>query len=166
MDSNDRKPTGFVSRAAVVIASFFYVGYAPVASGTFGSAAAFALYFPLLYFNYWPAYAATILFVTLIGVWAAGRCEKDSGIVDPSFVVMDEVAGQLITLFLIPFSWPAVIAGFVLFRIMDIVKPFPANRAEHLPGGWGIMLDDVLAGVYGNLLLRLALFALHRWTQI
>jgi phosphatidylglycerophosphatase A len=166
MDSNDKKPTGFVSRAAVVIASFFYVGYAPIASGTFGSLAAFALYFPLLYFNYWPAYVATIVFATLIGVWAAGRCEKDSGIVDPSFVVMDEVAGQLITLFLIPFSWTAAIAGFVLFRIMDIVKPFPANRAEHLPGGWGIMLDDVLAGIYGNLVLRLLLFALHRWTQM
>ncbi|HJZ12686.1 MAG TPA: phosphatidylglycerophosphatase A, partial [Acidobacteriota bacterium] len=73
-----------------------------------------------------------------------------------------EVAGQLITLFLIPFSWTNLVLGFLIFRALDIVKPFPARRAERLPGGWGIMIDDVLAGIYGNLLLQLGLWLAHR----
>ena len=88
-------------------------------------------------------------------MWASGRAEKISGITDPSFVVIDEVAGQLITLFLLPFSWKILIAGFILFRVFDVIKPFPARRAEKLHGGWGIMMDDVLAGLYGNILLQL-----------
>lgn len=155
-------PKTFAGRLALVIASFFYVGFAPVASGTFGSLAAFALYFPLLRYGDTIWYSAAIIVTTLLGVWAATRCEKDSGITDPSFVVMDEVSGQLITLFLVPFTWPAAILGFFIFRAMDVLKPYPANRAEHLPGGWGIMLDDVIAGIYANLLLRLILFGWHK----
>jgi phosphatidylglycerophosphatase A len=138
-----------------MIASFFCVGYAPIAPGTFGSLAAFALYFPLILLHDWRIYLGCILAVCVLGIWASGRAETDSGQVDPSFVVIDEVAGQLITLFLLPFSWTTVIAGFFLFRILDIIKPFPARRAEKLHAGWGIMMDDILAGVYGNLLLWL-----------
>ena len=148
---------------ARILASFFYVGFVPVIPGTFGSLAAFALYFPLLYLNRWPVYVGVVVAVSAIGVWAAGRAEKDSGITDPSFAVIDEVAGQLITLFLVPFSWINVAAGFVLFRILDIIKPFPARNAERLHGGWGIMMDDILAGIYGCLIMHLAVYLLSRW---
>lgn len=148
------------SKLARLIASFFYTGFAPVAPGTFGSLAAFVFYFPLLYLNSRLIYIATVVVISGIGIWAAGRAEKDSRIVDPSFVVIDEVAGQLITLFLVPFSWINVVAAFLLFRILDIIKPFPGRRAEHLPGGWGIMTDDIIAGVYGCLLIHLALYLL------
>lgn len=144
-----------------LIATFFYTGYIPLAPGTFGSIAAFILYFPMIQ-NHWTYYLTAVVAITLVGVWASGVVEKTGGILDPSFVVIDEVAGQLITLFLIPFSWKMLIAGFLLFRILDIIKPFPARRAEKLHGGWGIMMDDVLAGVYGNLLLWLGL---HFWPK-
>jgi phosphatidylglycerophosphatase A len=141
-----------------LIITFFYVGYIPLAPGTFASAAAFIIYFPLNTLNHWSFYLGAVILVTLAGVWASGRAEKISGISDPSFVVIDEVAGQLITLFLLPFSWKILIAGFFLFRLFDIIKPYPGRRLEQLHGGWGIMLDDVLAGVYANILLQLAYF--------
>src|SRR5262245_572287 len=142
------------SRLAKLLASYFYVGFAPIVPGTFGSLAAFSLYFPLLYFKSLPAYIATVLVVSAVGIWAATKAEADSHIVDPSFVVIDEVAGQLITLFLVPFSWINIIAGFILFRILDIIKPFPGRQAENLHGGWGIMLDDIIAGIYGCLFMH------------
>jgi len=147
-----------MQRIAKIIASYFYVGYIPIIPGTFGSLAAFSLYFPLLRLNYWPAYLAVVVIVSLLGIWAAGVMERESKIIDPSFVVIDEVAGQLITLFLVPFSWISVILGFLLFRALDIVKPFPARNAENLPGGWGIMTDDILAGVYGCIILHVLRF--------
>jgi len=150
-----------MSRLAKIIASFFYVGYIPIVPGTFGSLAAFSIYFLLLYAGKWQIYLAAVILVTVAGIWAAGFMEKESKIIDPSFVVIDEVAGQLATLFLIPFSWEVAAAGFILFRLLDIVKPFPARQAENLHGGYGIMLDDVMAGIYGNLILRLGLYAWH-----
>ncbi len=112
--------------------------------------------------NQWMVYLAVIIVVTLAGVWASGVTERTGGISDPSYVVIDEVAGQLITLFLLPFSWKILIAGFFLFRIFDIIKPFPGRQAEKLHGGWGIMMDDVIAGVYGNLVLWLIV---HFWPK-
>ena len=152
-----------MSKLEKILASFFYVGFVPIIPGTFGSLAAFALYFPLLYLNRWPAYVAAVVVVSAVGIWATGRAEKDSGVTDPSFAVIDEVAGQLITLFLVPFSWIHIAAGFVLFRLLDIIKPFPARRAESLHGGWGIMTDDIIAGVYGCLLLHFALWIFARY---
>jgi phosphatidylglycerophosphatase A len=146
---------------AKVVASFFYVGYVPVIPGTFGSLATFPLYFLLVCLGGWQVYLAVLVAVIVAGVAAADRAEKQSRIIDPSFVVIDEVAGQLTTLFLLPVSWKTAFAGFLLFRILDIIKPFPAGRAERLHGGWGIMMDDVIAGVYGNLLIRLVLFVFH-----
>jgi phosphatidylglycerophosphatase A len=152
----------YFSQFAKLIASFFYVGFIPLVPGTFGSLAAFAIYFPLRYSNDWRIYGACVIFVVAIGIWASHRAQQDSKIIDPSFVVIDEVAGQLITLFLIPFSWYAVVSGFLLFRILDILKPPPARKAEDLPGGWGIMMDDVIAGIYGNITLSIAIFVIHR----
>lgn len=106
----------------------------------------------------WLAVALTIVVGCLfgIGVWAAGKAEKFFGKVDPGPVVIDEVVGQMITLLLWPHaSWKWLLAGFLLFRAFDIVKPFPARRAERIAGGWGIMLDDVVAGAYSLAVLML-----------
>jgi phosphatidylglycerophosphatase A len=90
-----------------------------------------------------------VLVIFFLGVWAAGQSEKFFGQTDPRSVVIDEVAGQMVAFLLFPHaSWKLLLAGFALFRIFDISKPFPAGRAERLPGGWGIMVDDVIAGAY------------------
>jgi len=92
--------------------------------------------------------AAFLLFA--VGVWAAGEAEKFFGRTDPGAVVIDEVVGQMITFLLLPHAtWKWLLAGFVLFRVFDVIKPFPARQAEQLPRGWGIMIDDVAAGLYG-----------------
>jgi len=94
--------------------------------------------------------------IFILGVWAASGAEKFFGRPDPRYVVIDEVVGQMLTFLARPDrSWKWLLAGFVLFRIFDVVKPFPARQAERLPAGWGIMMDDVAAGVYsmGALLL-------------
>lgn len=103
------------------------------------------------YFNWW-AFAATAL-VILIGTWSSSRVEKDWG-KDSSRVVIDEVAGMMVSLLFIPVALNYVIAGFVLFRLLDITKPLLIRRTESLPGGWGVMMDDIVAGVYTNLLLH------------
>jgi phosphatidylglycerophosphatase A len=91
--------------------------------------------------------AAAIIFA--VGVWAAGGAQRFFGYIDPSPVVVDEVVGQMVTFLARPdASWKLLLAGFALFRLFDIIKPFPAGRAEHLPGGWGIMTDDMVAGIY------------------
>jgi phosphatidylglycerophosphatase A len=149
-------------RVAKAIASFFYVGFIPVIPGTFGSLAGLILYFLLQTVPSWQIYLGVVMVVTFAGVWAAGKAEKGSGIVDPSFVVIDEVAGQLITLFLIPPKWFYVLPAFVLFRFLDIVKPIPARQAERLPHGWGIMSDDVLVGIYGCILMHGAVYIWER----
>ena len=95
----------------------------------------------------WMAALAAVIFV--LGVWSAGKAEKAFGRVDPGQVVIDEVMGQIITFIATPrISRVGLIAGFILFRIFDIIKPFPARRCERFPGGWGIMLDDGAAGLY------------------
>jgi phosphatidylglycerophosphatase A len=99
-----------------------------------------------------------MLLVSAVGVLVADRVARHSGVKDPQFVVIDEVSGQLIALSL-PFvvlNWKSWLLGFILFRIFDIWKPFPARQAESLPGGWGIMADDWIAGIYAGLVLALA----------
>lgn len=163
MDQAIQPAIGFSSRVARLVATFFYIGFAPIVPGTFGSLATFAIYLLLMTTSHWPIYLGTILLVVAVGIWAAGRVELDTKIVDPSFVVIDEVAGQLITLFLIPFNWTYMAIGFLVFRAMDIIKPFPARRAEQLPGGFGIMTDDVLAGIYGNAVMQIIVFYSSRF---
>jgi len=100
-------------------------------------------------------YYISAVCIAVLGVFVAGRVERHSGKHDPQFVVIDEVSGQLIALSL-PFvylNWKSWLLGFILFRVFDIWKPFPARQAESLPGGWGIMADDWVAGVYAALVL-------------
>jgi phosphatidylglycerophosphatase A len=101
-------------------------------------------------------HGSIIVLVTVVGVWAASIAEKESATKDPSSVVIDELAGMLLSFYLIPLSWIGLLLGFLVFRLLDIVKPFPCRQAERLPGGLGIMADDIIAGLYTNILLRIA----------
>jgi phosphatidylglycerophosphatase A len=149
-----------VKRTALLLSTVLGVGYAPVAPGTFGSAAGLVLWWLL------PAsplvHAASILIIFAAGSWSAGVAERHFNRTDPGQVVIDEVLGMLVTLFLVPVGWAGALLGFLLFRAADIVKPYPANRFERLHGGVGVMADDAMAAVYANLALRAVLWVLAR----
>lgn len=152
-----------MNQLAVFIASFGYVGYFPFAPGTAGSFAALALYAFLRWVNM-PAFElATIVAVFAIGIWSASGTERALGRKDPGLVVIDEVLGMLVTLALLPLSLAGIVAGFLIFRALDVVKPFPAGRLEHLPGGLGVMADDAMAGVYAHLALRAGMWMMPAW---
>jgi len=108
-----------------------------------------------------PIACALAVLVALIGIPAATRVARGSGVKDPQFVVIDEVAGQLVALIAVPLAWKSFLAGFILFRVFDILKPPPVRRLEALPEGSGIMLDDIAAGLYAlgfvHLFLRFGL---------
>lgn len=143
-----------MSRLAWLLASVVHVGRAPVAPGTFGSAAALVVYGLVRRAGWAGVEIPLIATLFVVGIWAASRVAHDIGKTDPGVVVIDEVVGMLVTLALLPVSPFGVLVGFLLFRLFDIVKPFPAAQSEHLPGGLGIMTDDVIAGVYAHLALR------------
>jgi phosphatidylglycerophosphatase A len=140
---------------ALACATVLGVGYVPVAPGTFGSAAGLLVWWVL------PAspvvQAAVIVALFAIGSWSGTVAERHFGRTDPGQVVIDEVMGMLMTLFLNPVGWIGALGAFLLFRIADVIKPYPANRLEHLPGGVGVMADDAMAAVYANIVLRLVL---------
>lgn len=104
-----------------------------------------------------PVIIALAVLVTLIGIPAATQVSRASGRKDPQFVVIDEVAGQLIALFAAPLAWKTFLAGFILFRAFDIIKPPPVRQLERLPEGTGIVLDDVMAGIYALAVMQLLL---------
>ena len=138
--------------AALAIATAFGVGYAPFAPGTFGSAAGLVVWWlvprsPL-------AQGLAIVAIFAIGSWSSGVAERHFGRTDPGPVVIDEVMGMLITLFLNPVGGWGVLGGFLLFRLFDVIKPWPSNRLELLHGGIGVMADDGMAAIYANLALR------------
>ena len=151
--ANDSRP--FVSLA---IATAFGVGYAPIAPGTFGSAAGLIVWWLLPASTTVQAAAIVVMFIT--GSWAGSVAERYFGRSDPGQVVIDEVMGMLITLFMNPVGWVGALGAFFLFRIFDVIKPYPANRLEKLHGGIGVMADDAMAAVYANLVLRVALYFL------
>lgn len=146
---------------ALTIATVFGVGYAPFAPGTFGSAAGLVLWWLLPPSPLVQASAIVCLF--LAGSWSGTVAEHHFQRTDPGPVVVDEVMGMLITLFMNPVGWSGALAGFLVFRVADVIKPFPANRLEALPGGVGVMADDGMAAVYANLALRLGLWAVGFW---
>ena len=130
------------------------VGLAPVAPGTFGTAAALLIYYVLPVPSGSPIFLSIILVGLVVGIWATGILSTDNN-PDPGKVVWDEYVGFWITCFLLPKTWEWLILAFLIFRILDILKPWPIRRVESLPKGWGIMLDDVLAGIYGNLCINI-----------
>jgi phosphatidylglycerophosphatase A len=168
---------------SLLLATWFGLGYLPKAPGTWGSIGAMALALLMAWANArnhaaippLPANSsfgasgllpgsgevAITFMITVMGVIVAGRSARYAQVNDPQWVVIDEVSGQLITYYLffwiLPLNWKSWLLGFILFRAFDIWKPFPARQLEHLPGGWGIMADDWMAGIYAAIVLRVAL---------
>jgi phosphatidylglycerophosphatase A len=143
-------------RVALVIATAGGAGYAPIAPGTAGSAVGVVLY---LLTRHWPGsmQIGLLLLVCAAGIWASNHGARHFQKKDPGHVVIDEVAGQLLTLLLTGAGWLGAAIGFFLFRLLDIVKPWPANRLEALPEGLGVMADDLMAGVYGCVAMHVVL---------
>ena len=150
--------TGRLQRAAVGFATLGPLGFAPIAPGTVGSAAGLALFWAVRSTGSTWFEVAVLLVVSAAGVAAASAAEARYRRRDPGLVVIDEVAGMLVTLLAVPVGFTGAVVGFFAFRLFDIVKPFPARQAERLPGGWGVMTDDLVAGVYAQALLRLVLW--------
>ena len=152
-----------MTRLAVLLATVAYCGYFPIAPGTVGSAAGLVVYL-LVWWTHSPILeAGLIVFTFAVGTWAATHAERYFGGIDPGPVVVDEVLGMLVTLAFIPVGWSAALAGFFIFRVFDVIKPYPANRLEKFHGGFGIMADDAMAGIYANLTLRLLMWLLPAW---
>jgi phosphatidylglycerophosphatase A len=142
-----------------VVATGFGAGYSPIAPGTAGSLVGLALFWPLQLAAPWAQLLVTAA-VYLVGVAASTRLAQLLGRKDPGAAVVDEVVGMWLSLLFLPFTPATAAVAFLLFRVLDVFKPYPARQLESLPGGWGIMTDDVMAGVYANLLLRAGLRAL------
>jgi phosphatidylglycerophosphatase A len=175
-----RESENFLDYFALSVTTFG-VGYLPLAPGTYGSAVGVAIYlladwlfadfFPLVLFGVLgfsrqtgllDAWAHAIILIAfllfcLLGIWAAGRSTQLLGNSDPPQAVVDEVIGQLIVFLFVPFGlkWPFILAGFLLFRLFDIWKPYPIDSLQKLPGGIGVCADDILAGVYAGVCLAI-----------
>lgn len=135
-----------------LLSSFFYLGYSPIAAGTVGSAVGCVLY---LFLPKSPLpLALVIVGGFLVGVFLCSSAEEIYGRKDPPVIICDEIVGMWVALFLLPVSIPWVLSAFVLFRIFDVFKPYPAAKLEKTRGGWGVMLDDIVAAVYANLILQ------------
>ena len=155
-----------MKRVALVFATAGYVGFFPIAPGTAGSLAGLVVFAAVRRAASSAVELAVIAVVLVAGIWAAGVTERALGTEDPGPVVIDEVLGMLITLTLLPVSLAGIAAGFVLFRIFDVVKPYPAARMEQLGGGLGIMLDDAMAALYAYASLRVLLLVWPQWFAV
>ncbi len=144
-----KRSRGLLRGTAWAVATWFGCGLLPRAPGTMGTLGAIPLYV-LVVRGGRAGVGLAACVVTLVGVWAASAVAREIGKKDPQIVVVDEVAGLLVTMLpMAELSWRAVAVGFVLFRALDIAKPWPVRDFEKLPGGWGIVMDDVVAGVLG-----------------
>jgi len=141
-------------RLGLFLATCGYLGYAPIAPGTFGSAAGLALFFLVRSSGSVALELVLIAVLFAVGIWSGTVAEHHFGGIDPGPVVLDEVVGMLITLALLPVNTTGAIVGFLVFRVLDVVKPWPSARFEKLPGGLGVMADDGMAALYGNILMR------------
>jgi phosphatidylglycerophosphatase A len=147
------------SRTSWLVATFFGVGFLRPGPGTWASAVTIVCWWAASRFlaPSWliPVEILTAAIITLSGIHPATVVERESGTIDPGFVVIDEVAGQMVSLIAVPVHWKYLLASFILFRGFDITKPFPLRRLERLPGGIGIMMDDVGAGLLVLVLLQI-----------
>lgn len=153
----NKENTGF----AQVIATTFFSGFFPIAPGTVGAAVAAFLLWLLPPFSSFLLLVLTIVFF-FIGVWASTRSERLWQEKDPGRINWDEFVGMMASVLFLPRSWSVLLVAFIVFRIFDVVKPFPVNRAEKIKSGWGIMLDDIYAGIYSNIILQIAV----RWAGV
>ena len=152
-----------MQRLGLFVATVGYLGYVPVAPGTFGSAAGLLVYWVVRRADSAAIELAVIALLFVLGIWSGNHAEHALG-VDPGPVVLDEVVGMLTTLALLPVTFVGAIVGFLLFRVLDVVKPWPSGLMERWPGGTGVMADDVMAAIYGNLVMRgLVLVAPSGW---
>ncbi len=149
---------------ALAIATAGHSGWFPVAPGTVGSAVGLVVWAAARSAGAGVlAEIALIVLLCAIGAWAATETERALGVTDPGPVVIDEVMGMAVTMVAAPLTWPAAVAGFLLFRVFDIVKPPPARALERLHGGWGIMADDFAAGLYAWVALQGLLWLAPGW---
>ena len=150
-------------RVVLALASTFGLGYLPVAPGTYGTLAAIPLWYAMSTLPWW-AFALVTLVAIMVAIWVAGLAERIYGSHDVQHIVIDEVVGLLVTVIGVPFAWPEVLMAFVLFRLLDSVKPGPIRWIDrHMTGGKGVVLDDVAAGVVGCVALHLARLFLGGW---
>ena len=141
-----------MKRLASIIASFLYLGYFPLFPGTIGAVAGVGLY--LLVYRSIIAYIILTFFILILGFLTSGKAEEVFQIRDAGKIVIDEVGGMLIALFMVPFSPLHTLIGFLIFRAIDAWKPYPIGIIERKKGSLGVMGDDILAGIYTNLLLQ------------
>lgn len=155
------KKVNVLDKIALILSIWFGLGLLPGIPGTLGTAGAIPIY--LLGNFLGPEYQLFFLLIIIIGaIWASNRSQLILGRLDPKEIVIDEVAGFLLTIIFIPFTWLTLIAGFFLFRFFDILKPPPIKKIEiKARGGFGIVLDDLLAGVYAHISLRFLLYILN-----
>jgi phosphatidylglycerophosphatase A len=140
-----------------VISTFFGLGYFPVAPGTITSLVVILAYKFYLYQLSWPLYLLILFLLFFVGVYTSTKFSVESNKKDPRKIVIDEACGQLLVFFRMSEAWFPVLAGFILFRVFDIVKPYPIKKVEAFPAGWGIMMDDVVAAIYAGVIINLYL---------
>lgn len=177
-DSSERQPS-FLTR---VVATGFFTGYIPWASGTFGAILG-ALFFLIPGFSSIPVLSSAIILGMVAGVYTSARIARVEGhrltksaqrtkemfqpdrheTPDPSIIVIDEIVGMWVAMFAVQPSFAAVAVAFITFRVFDIVKPYPARQVERFGSGWGIMLDDVVAGIYANIVTRIVVAFLYQY---
>src|SRR5688572_1819588 len=143
-----------MKRLGLFVATCGYLGYVPLAPGTFGSAAGLAVFYAVRTTESVVVELAVIAILFAVGIWSGTVAEDHFGGIDPGPVVMDEVVGMLITLALLNVNVTGALVGFLVFRILDVIKPWPSAGFEKLPGGLGVMADDGMAAIYGNLVMR------------
>lgn len=147
---------------AWLVATFFGIGFTPKAPGTAASAATVLLWAVAAHYlppaAHFPVALAVVCLAIIAGIPSASIVARETGREDPQIVVIDEVAGQMLTLLLAPAGWKTLLAGFILFRVFDTLKPFPLRRLEQLPEGSGVVMDDVGAGLYGLMVMQLLLY--------
>ena len=155
------KKADSLGRAALFLASWFFTGLMPKAPGTVGTLAAIPMVWAIHVLG--AVYGGVCLLILIsVAILTSGLSRKLMGREDPSEIVIDEAAGYSVTVFLLPLSWFNLFFGFLLFRLFDISKPFPIRRLERVKGGFGIVLDDLLAGIYAHLILRMILHFVNK----
>lgn len=154
----EKKIQSLNEHLVLIISTGFYSGYFPLIPGTIGTALGVVIYwaisgFQLIY------YSGFLLLLTILGLYESEKAEIYFSRKDAPQIVIDEIIGYLITMMYIPSKLKFVIIGFFVFRIMDIVKPFPCRQLQQLKGGTGIVIDDVIAGIYSNIILQIVVYA-------